>query len=122
MDAINTIAEKYNLPVIEDAAQSFGATYKGKNPAIFQPSVVHPSFRPNLSVVMETAEPSLPMMMSWLKSSVGYEFMDRNRKHHHPILGINGRMDTLQAAILLEILDVFPDEVIKRQQLGQIFC
>ena len=30
MDAINTIAEKYNLPVIEDAAQSFGATYKGK--------------------------------------------------------------------------------------------
>jgi len=30
MDSINTIAEKYNLPVIEDAAQSFGATYKGK--------------------------------------------------------------------------------------------
>ena len=30
MDAINEIAEKYNLPVIEDATQSFGATYKGK--------------------------------------------------------------------------------------------
>ncbi len=43
----------------------------------------------------------------------------QERKHHHPILGINGRMDTLQAAILLEILEVFPDEVQKREQLGQ---
>ena len=45
----------------------------------------------------------------------------QERKHHHPILGLNGRMDTLQAAILLEILEVFPDEVIKRQQLGQTY-
>ena len=45
----------------------------------------------------------------------------QERKHHHPILGINGRMDSLQAAILLEILKVFPDEVNKREQLGQIY-
>ena len=44
MDAINAIAEKYKLPVIEDAAQSFGATYRGKNPAIYQQSVAHPFF------------------------------------------------------------------------------
>ena len=41
--------------------------------------------------------------------------------HHHPILGLNGRMDTLQAAILIEILEVFPDEVVKRQNLGQTY-
>ena len=37
------------------------------------------------------------------------------------MLGINGRMDTIQAAILLEILEVFPDEVEKREQLGQTY-
>ena len=78
IDAINAIAEKYNLAVIEDAAQSFGATYKGKNPAIFQPSAVPLFFRPNHSVVMEMEELSLQMMMSWLKSSAGFACMDRN--------------------------------------------
>ena len=43
----------------------------------------------------------------------------QERKHHHPILGLNGRMDTLQAAILLEIFEVFPDEVTKRQEIGE---
>ena len=42
----------------------------------------------------------------------------QERKHHHPILGLNGRMDTLQAAILLAILGVFPEEVSNRSQIG----
>ena len=37
----------------------------------------------------------------------------QQRKHHHPILGLNGRFDTMQAAILSEILEVFPNEVMK---------
>ena len=115
MDAINAIAEKYNLPVIEDAAQSFGATYKGKNPVIYQPSVAHPSFPLNHSVVMEMEVHSLPMMMSWPKFR-WIHVHGQERKHHHPILGLNGRMDTLQAAILLEILEVFPVEVVNRQE------
>ena len=45
----------------------------------------------------------------------------QERKYHHPILGLNGRMDTIQAAILLEILEVFPDEVVNRQNLGQTY-
>ena len=43
----------------------------------------------------------------------------QERKHHHPILGLNGRMDTLQAAILLAILDVFPEEVLNRMLIGE---
>ena len=43
----------------------------------------------------------------------------QERKHNHPILGLNGRMDTLQAAILLEILEVFPQEIVKRQEIGE---
>ena len=45
----------------------------------------------------------------------------QERKHHHPILGLNGRMDTIQAAILLEILEVFPVEVKNRENLGQTY-
>ena len=40
-------------------------------------------------------------------------------KHHHPILGVNGRFDTIQAAILLEVLEVFTEEVKKRQEIGK---
>ena len=45
----------------------------------------------------------------------------QERKHHHPILGVNGRFDTIQAAVLLEILKVFPDEIIKRQEIGDYY-
>jgi UDP-2-acetamido-2-deoxy-ribo-hexuluronate aminotransferase len=45
----------------------------------------------------------------------------QERKHHHPILGVNGRMDTLQAAILLAIFEVFPEEVIRRQEIGNLY-
>jgi UDP-2-acetamido-2-deoxy-ribo-hexuluronate aminotransferase len=42
----------------------------------------------------------------------------QERKHHHPILGINGRMDTLQAAIMIPKLKIFNDEISKRQQVA----
>jgi UDP-2-acetamido-2-deoxy-ribo-hexuluronate aminotransferase len=121
MDAINSIAGKYNLPVIEDAAQSFGATYKGKKSC-------------NLSTIGSTSFfPSKPLgcygdagALFTNDDELAEKFRcirvhGQGRKHHHPILGINGRMDTLQAAILLEILEVFPGEVNKRQQLGQAY-
>ena len=83
MDAINAIAKKYNLPVIEDAAQSFGATYKGKKSCNLStiPYILSSHLSP--SVVMEMVEPSLPMMMNWQ----AWIFVDI------PILGLNGRMD-----------------------------
>jgi UDP-2-acetamido-2-deoxy-ribo-hexuluronate aminotransferase len=121
MDAINVIAEKYNLPVIEDAAQSFGATYKGKKSC-------------NLSTIGSTSFfPSKPLgcygdggALFTNDDELAEKFRcirvhGQERKHHHPILGVNGRFDTLQAAILLEILKVFPDEVQKREKLGQTY-
>jgi len=121
MDKINQIADKYGIPVIEDAAQSFGATFKGRKSC-------------NLSTIGSTS--FFPTKPLGCYGDAGALFTNddelaekfrcirvhgQGRKHHHPILGINGRMDTLQAAILLEILEVFPGEVNKRQQLGQAY-
>ena len=121
IDAINAIAEKYNLPVIEDAAQSFGATYKGKKSCNLS-TIGSTSFFPSKPLgcygdggALFTNDDELAEKFRWIRVH------GQERKHHHPILGINGRMDTLQAAILIEILEVFPDEVVKRQNLGQMY-
>jgi UDP-2-acetamido-2-deoxy-ribo-hexuluronate aminotransferase len=121
MDSINAIAEKYSLPVIEDAAQSFGATYKGKNSCNLS-TIGSTSFFPSKPLgcygdggALFTNDDEMAKMFRWIRVH------GQERKHHHPILGVNGRMDTIQAAILLEILEVFPDEVQKRQNLGQAY-
>jgi UDP-2-acetamido-2-deoxy-ribo-hexuluronate aminotransferase len=121
MDAINAIAEKYNLPVIEDGAQSFGATYKGKKSCNLS-TIGSTSFFPSKPLgcygdggALFTNDDEMAEKFCWIRVH------GQERKHHHPILGLNGRMDTLQAAILLEILEVFPIEVQKRENLGQTY-
>ena len=119
MGAINTIADKYNLSVIEDAAQSFGATYNGKNSCNLS-CIGSTSFFPSKPLgcygdggALFTNDDELAEKFRWIRVH-GQEC-----KHHHPILGVNGRLDTIQAAILLEIIEVFPDEISKRQLIGE---
>jgi UDP-2-acetamido-2-deoxy-ribo-hexuluronate aminotransferase len=119
MDAINTVAKKYDLPVIEDAAQSFGATYKGRKSCNLS-TIGSTSFFPSKPLgcygdggALFTNDDELAERFRWIRVH------GQERKHHHPILGINGRMDTLQAAILLEVLQVFPGEIVKRQKIGE---
>ena len=121
MDAINAIAMKYNLPVIEDAAQSFGATHKGRKSCNLS-TIGSTSFFPSKPLGcygdgggLFTNDDELAEKFRWIRVH------GQERKHHHPILGINGRMDTIQAAILLEVLEVFPDEVKKRANIGQTY-
>ena len=119
IDAINAIAEKYNLAVIEDAAQSFGATYKGKKSCNLS-TIGSTSFFPSKPLgcygdggALFTNDDELAEKFRWIRVH------GQKRKHHHPILGFNGRMDTIQAAILLEIFNVFTDEVVKRKEIGE---
>lgn len=121
MDAINEIAVKYDIPVIEDAAQSFGATYKGKKSCNLS-TIGSTSFFPSKPLgcygdggALFTNDDELAEKFRWIRVH------GQERKHHHPILGINGRMDTLQAAILLAIFEVFPEEVIRRQEIGNLY-
>jgi UDP-2-acetamido-2-deoxy-ribo-hexuluronate aminotransferase len=118
MDKINAVARKYNLPVIEDGAQSFGATYKGKKSCNLS-TIGSTSFFPSKPLgcygdggALFTNDDELAEKFRWIR------IHGQEKKLYHPILGINGRMDTIQAAVLLEILKTFPDEVVKRQSIG----
>ena len=118
MGKINHIADKYGIPVIEDAAQSFGATYKDKKSCNLS-TIGSTSFFPSKPLgcygdggALFTSDDELAEKFRWIRVH------GQEHKNHHSILGINGRMDTLQAAILLEILEVFPEELVKRQEIG----
>ena len=118
-DRINSIAIKYGLPVIEDGAQSFGATYKGKKSCSLS-TIGCTSFFPSKplggygdSGACFTDNDELANVMRQVRSH------GQDRRYHHLRIGINGRMDTIQAAILLVKLDLFKKEVQVRQALGE---
>jgi UDP-2-acetamido-2-deoxy-ribo-hexuluronate aminotransferase len=118
MDAIVAIADKHGLPVIEDAAQSLGATYKGKQSCALS-TIGCTSFFPAkpLGAYGEagacfTNDDNLANLMRQIRVH------GQDKRYHHARIGFNGRLDTLQAAILLAKLDIFPDEVAARKQIG----
>ena len=117
-DRINEIAAKHSLPVIEDGCQSFGATYKG-NKSCALSTIGCTSFFPSKplggygdSGACFTDDDELANVMRQVKVH------GQDRRYHHPRIGINGRMDTMQAAILLAKLDVFSNEVNARESVG----
>ena len=117
-DAINTIAERHRLPVIEDGAQSFGATYKGRQSCGLS-TIGCTSFFPSKPLggygdggACFTNDNELAKAMREIRVH------GQDRRYHHPLIGINGRLDTLQAAVLLAKLDIFPDEVKARAEIG----
>lgn len=120
-DAINAIAEKYRIPVIEDAAQSLGASYKGRKSG-------------NLSTLACTSFfPSKPLGCYGDGGAIFTRDADlariarqiarhgQDRRYHHIRIGVNSRLDTLQAAILLPKLDILDDEMALRQQVAQAY-
>ncbi len=117
-DAINAIARKHRLPVVEDGAQSFGALYKGKRSCGVS-TIGSTSFFPSKPLgaygdggALFTDDDALAKAMREIRVH------GQDRRYHHPRLGINGRLDTLQAAVLLAKLDVFDEEVTARARIG----
>ncbi|MCK4973673.1 MAG: DegT/DnrJ/EryC1/StrS family aminotransferase [Sulfurimonas sp.] len=119
MDAINEIAKEFNIPVIEDACQSFGATYNDKKSC-------------NLSTIGCTSFfPSKPL---GAYGDGGAIFTDddeiatkirmllnhgQNERYKHKYIGINGRLDAVQAAVLGVKLKHFDKEVKLRDEIGE---
>lgn len=118
MTAINKIADQFKLLVIEDAAQSFGAELNGKKSCALS-HVAATSFFPSKplggygdSGACFTNDDALAKAMKELRVH------GQEKRYHHTRIGINGRMDTLQAAILLSKLEIFPEEVELRKKWG----
>ncbi len=119
MDAINAIAAKHgNLPVIEDAAQSFGATYKGKKSCNLS-TIGCTSFFPSKPLgcygdggAIFTNDDGLAQVMREIRVH------GQSQRYVHTRVGVGGRMDTLQCAIVLAKLERFEWEVQRRIEIG----
>ena len=121
MTAINEIAAQHNLPVIEDAAQSFGATHHGKRSGALS-AIGSTSFFPSKPLGCYGDGGALFTDDDHLADRMGQiRVHGQSRKHHHPVLGINGRLDTLQAAILLEKIEIFDEEIAQRQVVAATY-
>lgn len=116
-DAIDAIAKKHELFIIEDAAQSFGAEYKGKKACSFG-DIACTSFFPAKPLgcygdggMCFTDNDGLAAILDSIRVHG-----KGSHKYDNARIGINGRLDTLQAAILLAKFEIFPEEVELRQQ------
>lgn len=119
MTRINAIAEQHNIPVVEDGAQSFGASHHGRKSCSLS-LIGCTSFFPSKPLgcygdggAVFTDDDILAEKMQQLR------IHGQKIKHEHPLIGINGRLDTLQAAILLEKLSLFPEECELRREVAQ---
>lgn len=122
MDEINALAAKYNIPVIEDAAQSFGATYKGRKSCSLS-TIACTSFFPSKPLgcygdggACFTNDKGLADRMSEIRVH------GQSGRYQHTSLGLNGRLDTMQAAFLLEKLEIFSEEIEMRQRVANNYA
>ena len=116
-DAIQTIAQKHQLVIIEDAAQSFGAEYKNKKACAFG-DIACTSFFPAKPLgcygdggMCFTNDAQIEAKLKSIRVHG-----QGGHKYDNVRIGINGRLDTLQAAILLAKFEIFPEEIKLRQE------
>lgn len=118
MDAINAVAAKYNLPVIEDAAQSFGARYNEVRSCHLS-TIGCTSFFPAKPLgcygdggAIFTDDDALAAKMRMILNH------GQSVRYKHQIIGTNGRLDAIQAAVLLVKLAHFDDEIAARERIA----
>ena len=121
MDAINAIGREHGLVVIEDAAQSFGATYRGKSSCDLS-AVGCTSFFPSKPLgcygdggAIFTSDDELAQAMREIRVH------GQSQRYRHTRIGVGGRMDTLQCAIVLAKLIVFEQELERRRRVAAVY-
>ena len=121
-DAVNAIAARHNLPVIEDAAQSFGASYKGRKSGSLT-TVSCTSFFPSKPLgcygdggAVFTDDDNLAAVIRQIARH------GQDRRYHHIRVGVNSRLDTLQAAILLPKLAILEEEIGLRGRVAEVYA
>lgn len=118
-DAINAIAEDAGIAVIEDAAQSFGANYRGRKSCNLT-TIATTSFFPSKPLgcygdggAIFTSDEELAVRLRQIARH------GQDRRYHHIRVGVNSRLDTLQAAILLPKLAILDDEIATRDRVAE---
>lgn len=118
MDAINAVAARHGLVVIEDAAQSFGAVYRGRQSCNVS-TIAATSFFPSKPLgcygdggALFTSDAALAQAMREIRVH------GQSGRYHHTRVGVGGRMDTLQCAVVLAKLPRFDWELQRRQALA----
>ncbi len=118
MDEINAIAARHGLPVIEDAAQSFGAAYKGKKSCNLS-AIGCTSFFPSKPLgcygdggALFTSDDALAKAMREIRVH------GQEGRYRHTRIGVGGRMDSIQCAVVLAKLERFDWEVRQRVEIG----
>ena len=121
-DSINAIAARYDIPVIEDGAQSFGATYKGRKSCGLT-RIGCTSFFPSKPLgcygdggAIFTDDDELAVVLRQIARH------GQDRRYHHIRVGVNSRLDTLQAAVLLAKLDIFDQELHQRTSVASSYA
>lgn len=121
MDAINAVAARHGLTVIEDAAQSLGGSYKGRKSGNLS-TISCTSFFPSKPLgcygdggAIFTNDDALAVVLRQIARH------GQDRRYHHIRVGVNSRLDTLQAAILLPKLAVLDDEIAARQRVADTY-
>jgi dTDP-4-amino-4,6-dideoxygalactose transaminase len=119
-EAITAIAKKHDLKILDDAAQGFGATYRGKKLGTFGTATAT-SFFPAKPLgcygdggAVFTDDDALAARIKSIR--LHGEGVDRSEAAR---IGITGRLDTIQAAVLIEKLKIFPDEIAARDKVAQ---
>lgn len=117
-DTINAIARKYDIPVIEDGAQSFGASYNGRKSGNLT-TIGCTSFFPSKPLgcygdggAIFTSDAQLATVMRQVARH------GQDRRYHHVRVGVNSRLDTIQAAVLLAKLEILDDEIEGRDAIA----
>lgn len=121
-DAINAIARRFNLFVLEDAAQGLGGVYQGR-PSGSLATVATTSFFPakplggygDGGAIFLSDDTIVETLRSIRVHGQGSD------KYENVRIGMNGRLDTLQAAVLLPKLEIFPDEIAARQRVAETY-
>lgn len=121
MNFINEIASRYELPVIEDAAQSFGAMFEDKKSCNLS-TIGCTSFFPSKPLgcygdggAIFTDDDHLAKIFKELRLN------GQENKNKFNRIGVQGRLDTIQAAVLLSKMEVFPEEVESRHKIGKMY-
>lgn len=120
-DEINIVCNRLGVPIVEDGAQSFGAIYKGKKSCSLS-EIGCTSFFPSKPLgtygdggACFTNDDELANKLRILRSH------GETSKYNHVSVGTNSRFNTIQAAILLEKLEVFDAEVASRQAIAELY-